>query len=85
MTPRPILSVDIFPDFSAMTDSTLESLCDQAFDQLEDGPLVEGLLGFYLSLQSELEDRQSAAASPEPAWADPAQAAAQVPSEAVTA
>ncbi|MCC9205086.1 hypothetical protein [Arthrobacter sp. zg-Y769] len=58
MTQPPIVSVDLFPDFSAMTDSTLESLCDQAFTQLEDGPVVEGLLAFYLSLQAEIEARQ---------------------------
>lgn len=61
MTQRPIVSVDVFPDLSTMTVSTLESLSDQAFIQLEDGPVVEGLLGFYLSVQSELEDRQSPA------------------------
>ncbi|MCQ1949853.1 MULTISPECIES: hypothetical protein [Arthrobacter] len=59
MTQRPIVSIDLFPDFSAMTDSTLESLCDQAFTQLEDGPVVEGLLAFYLSLQAEIQDREA--------------------------
>ncbi|MCQ1946688.1 hypothetical protein [Arthrobacter sp. zg-Y1116] len=59
MTQRPIVSIDLFPAFSAMTDSTLESLCDQAFIQLEDGPLVEGLLAFYLSLQAEIRDREA--------------------------
>ncbi|MCC9174968.1 hypothetical protein [Arthrobacter sp. zg-Y179] len=59
MTQRPIVSIDLFPDFSAMTDSTLESLCDQAFIQLEDGPVVEGLLAFYLSLQAEIQDREA--------------------------
>lgn len=59
MTQPPIVSVDLFADFSAMTDSTLESLCDQAFTQLEDGPVVEGLLAFYLSLQAEIESRQA--------------------------
>ncbi|MCC3290820.1 MULTISPECIES: hypothetical protein [unclassified Arthrobacter] len=62
MTQRPIVSIDLFADFSAMTDSTLESLCDQAFIQLEDGPLVEGLLAFYLSLQAEIQDREAQAA-----------------------
>lgn len=62
MTQRPIVSIDLFPDFSAMTDSTLESLCDQAYTQLEDGPVVEGLLAFYLSLQTEIQDREADAA-----------------------
>ena len=63
MTQRPIVSIDLFADFSAMTDSMLESLCDQAFIQLEDGPLVEGLLAFYLSLQGEIQDREADTAS----------------------
>ena len=58
MTQRPITHIDLFPDFSAMTLSALEALCDQAFTQLEDGPLVEGLYAFYLSLTAEIEDRQ---------------------------
>lgn len=58
MTQRPITHIDLLPDFSAMTLSALEALCDQAFTQLEDGPLVEGLYAFYLSLTAEIEDRQ---------------------------
>ena len=61
MTRPLIVSIDLFPDFSGMTDSTVESLCDQAFIQLEDGPLVEGLFAYYLSLQAEIEDRQALA------------------------
>ncbi|MCQ2001145.1 hypothetical protein [Arthrobacter zhaoxinii] len=79
MPPRPIISVDVFPDFSAMTDSTLESLCDQVFTQLEDGPIVEGLFAFYLSIQTEIEDRQSAPASPLTASAAPEQSTAPIP------
>ena len=62
MTRPLIVSIDLIPDFSGMTDSTVESLCDQAFIQLEDGPLVEGLFAYYLSLQAEIEDRQAFAA-----------------------
>ncbi|UWX98347.1 hypothetical protein N2K95_06770 [Arthrobacter zhaoxinii] len=79
MPPRPIISVDIFPDFSAMTDSTLESLCDQVFTQLEDGPIVEGLFAFYLSIQTEIEDRQSAAADTMTASDVQEQSAAPIP------
>lgn len=57
MTQPLITTVDLYPDFSTMTTGTLESLCNQAFTQLEDGPVVEGLLAFYLSLTAEIEDR----------------------------
>ncbi|MCC3279568.1 hypothetical protein LJ754_10445 [Arthrobacter sp. zg-Y40] len=68
MTHNPITHVDLFPEFSTMTDAALESLADQAFSQLEDGPLVEGLFAFYLSLSVEIEDRSAGrTAAPTPA------------------
>ena len=59
MTQSLILTVDLYPDLSTMTVGDLESLSDQAFTQLEDGPVVEGLLAFYLSLTAEIEDRMA--------------------------
>ena len=57
MTQSQLTTVDLYPDFTTLTTGALESLCDQAFTQLEDGPVVEGLLAFYLSLTAEIEDR----------------------------
>ena len=59
MTQTPITHVDLYPDFSVMTVADLETLSDQAFTQLEEGPLVEGLLGFYLSLTTEIDHRRA--------------------------
>lgn len=57
MTHSPITHVDLVPEFSTMTTAALESLADRAFNQLEDGPAVEGLYAFYLCLTAEIEDR----------------------------
>ncbi|MCC3293693.1 hypothetical protein LJ756_03560 [Arthrobacter sp. zg-Y411] len=78
MTHAPITHVDLFPDFAAMNTSSLEALCDQAFNQLEEGPLIEGLFGFYLSLSAELEERSMRPADITPGAA-PAEAAGSYP------
>ncbi|MDK1327481.1 hypothetical protein [Arthrobacter sp. zg-Y1143] len=68
MTHSPIIHVDLFPDFSTMSTAALESLADQAFTQLDEGPLVEGLFAFYLTLAAEIEDRNTGqVAAPTPA------------------
>lgn len=78
MTHAPITHVDLFPDFASMNTGSLEALCDQAFNQLEDGPLIEGLYGFYVSLLAELEERSLRPATITPAVA-PVEPAAGYP------
>lgn len=63
MTQSQLTTVDLYPDFTALTTGALETLCDRAFTQLEDGPVVEGLMAFYHSLTAEIEDRLAQEAS----------------------
>ena len=58
MTQRAITHVDLLPDLSALSLPALEALSDQVFNQLEDGPLIEGLFAFYLSVTAEIDARR---------------------------